>query len=338
VSLLAVCQTPPMPPFPLDGLSDRVIITPEVAEALRAGGPVVALESTIISHGLPRPGNLDIAHQIEDAVRAAGAVPATLAIVDGIVRIGLDEDALGIIAGSDAVTKASVRDLPMVVARGGHGATTVASTAHLAALAGIGVFATGGLGGVHRGASDSFDESADLTTLGCTPITVVCAGVKSILDVCATLERLETLNVTVVGYGTDRFPGFYLADSGHGVPGQVDSPHHVAALMAARQALQLPAAIVVANPLPVDRQVDPGLHARVLTEGLAAAEQAGVAGKDVTPFLLAHFHDATGGESLRANTEIILANAALAGRIAVAAAGADSSDEATTDEATPGAP
>ena len=309
-----------MPGAALVDLPEGIVVAPEVAEALRSGGAVVALESTIISHGLPRPTNLDVARQIEDAVRDQGAVPATIAIVDGAIRIGLDGEALAVVAGSDDVVKASVRDLAVVVAAGGHGATTVASTAELAARVGIGVFATGGLGGVHRGAADSFDESADLTTLGSTPITVVSAGVKSILDVAATLERLETLNVTVVGYGTDQFPGFYLADSGHAVPHRVDSPGEVAAIMAARRTIGSTAALLVANPLPVDRQVDPVLHDRVLTDGLDAATAAGVTGKDVTPFLLAHFHDASGGESLRANTEIILANAALAGRIAVAAA------------------
>lgn len=308
-----------MPGSTLDDLPASVEVAPEVADALRSGGPVVALESTIISHGLPRPTNVDVAHQIEAAVREQGAVPATIAIVDGVVRVGLDETALTVVAGSDDVVKASVRDLAVVVAAGGHGATTVASTSELAALVGIEVFATGGLGGVHRGANESFDESADLTTLGSTPITVVSAGVKSILDVPATLERLETLNVTVVGYRTDRFPGFYLADSGYGVPHRVDSPDEVAAIMAARRELGAGAALLVANPLPVERQVDPALHDEVLAAGLDAAGAAEVTGKDVTPFLLAHFHEASGGESLRANTEIILANAALAGRIAVAA-------------------
>lgn len=308
-----------MPGDPLDHLSDLLVLSPEVAAARRAGGAVVALESTIISHGLPRPTNVEVARQIEAVVRSAGAVPATIAIVDGRVRVGLDPEALEVIAGSDDVVKASVRDVPVVMARGGHGATTVASTAQLAALVGIEVFATGGLGGVHRGASDTFDESADLVTLASTPITVVSAGVKSILDVGATLERLETLSVTVAGYRTDRFPGFYLADSGHPVPARLDTPGEVAAVMAARRALGARGALLLANALPEDRQVDPGLHARVLTEGLAAAEAAGVHGKDVTPFLLAHFHQASGGESLRANTEIILANAALAAEVAVAA-------------------
>lgn len=197
----------------------------------------------------------------------------------------------------------------------------MAATAHIASLVGIGVFATGGLGGVHRGAVDTWDESADLVTLSSTPVTVVSAGVKSILDVTATLERLETLNVAVVGYETDRFPGFYLTDSGHAVDWRVDSTEDVARIMQARRSLDISAALVVVNPLPEDRQVDPALHDRILLEGLAAADAAGVRGKDVTPFLLAHFHDASEGESLRANIEIILANAALAGRIAVADAG-----------------
>lgn len=309
-----------MPVPDLADLPTRIQVAPEVAEALTDGRGVVALESTIISHGLPRPRNLEVAADIEAAVREAGAVPATIAVVDGVVRIGLDDAALAVVAGSDDVVKVSLREVATVVARGGHGATTVASTAHLAALVGIEVFATGGLGGVHRGARDTWDESADLATLGRTAITVVSAGVKSILDVAATLERLESLNVAVLGFGTDRFPGFYLTDSGHAVPWRVDRPEEVAAIMAARRDLGDEAALLVTNPLPADRQVDPALHDRVLRDGLAAAEGAGVRGKDVTPFLLAHFHDASGGESLRANIEIILGNAALAARIAVAAA------------------
>jgi pseudouridine-5'-phosphate glycosidase len=300
-----------------------VIVEPEVAEALSAGRGVVALESTLIAHGLPRPANLRIAHEVEAAVRDAGAVPATIAVVGGEVRVGLDAAALEAVALGESVIKAGVRDLAPAVARGVDAATTVASTAHLAARAGIRVLATGGLGGVHRGARETWDESSDLTTLATTAITVVCAGVKSILDVGATLERLETLNVTVVGYGTDAFPGFYLSDSGHPVAWRVEEPGEVAAIMRARDALGLQArAIVVANPLPADQQLDPALHDRVLAEGLAAAEAAGVAGRDVTPFLLDRFHRGTGGASLEANVRLVLRNAALAGRIAVAAAGA----------------
>src|SRR4051794_14962375 len=298
----------------------RVIVHPEVADALRERRGVVALESTLIAHGLPAPDNLRVAREAEAAVRAAGAVPATIAVVAGAVRIGLDDAALSAIALRDGVIKAGVRDLAPAVARGMDAATTVASTAVLAARAGIGVFATGGLGGVHRGARDTWDESADLTTLAQTGIVVVCAGVKSILDVAATLQRLETLNVTVAGYRTDAFPGFYLADSGHPVPWRVEAPEEVAALMGARESLALGSrAIVVANPLPADEQLDPALHDRVLRESLEAAAAAGIAGRDVTPFLLDRFHRETGGASLDANVRLVLRNAELAGRIAVAA-------------------
>ena len=296
-----------------------------MAEALRDGRGVVALESTLIAHGLPAPDNLRVAREAEAAVRAAGALPATIAVVGGVVRVGLDDAALEAIALGEDVIKAGVRDLAPAVARGIDAATTVASTAHLAARAGIAVFATGGLGGVHRGARESWDESADLTTLAQTGIVVVCAGVKSILDVAATLERLETLNVTVAGFRTDAFPGFYLSDSGHPVPWRVESVDEVAAMMRARDALGLDGrAIVVANPLPRDAQLDSALHDRVLRESLDAAAAAGIAGRDVTPFLLERFHRETGGASLDANVRLVLRNADLAGRIAVAAAGAAS--------------
>jgi pseudouridine-5'-phosphate glycosidase len=297
----------------------RVVVEPEVAEALAAGRAVVALESTIISHGLPRPDNLRIAREIEQAVRDQGAVPATVAIVAGAARIGLDEKALRAIAERDDVVKVSPRDLAVIAARGGFGATTVASTAHLAARAGIQVFATGGLGGVHRGAATTYDESADLSTLARVPTTVVCAGVKSILDVPATLERLESYGIGLVGFGTNSFPGFYLTDSGHPVEHRVDSAEDVAALMLAREQLGTnDTALIVAYPVPVADQLDPALHDRVLREALAAAESAGIHGKEVTPYLLARFHHDTHGASLRVNTTIILRNAGLAARIAVA--------------------
>jgi len=292
-------------------------IAPEVAEALEAGRPVVALESTIISHGLPRPRNLEAAHEAEAAVRSAGAVPATIALVGGEVRIGLDDDALRTIAERDDVVKCGVRDLAVVVARGGYGGTTVAATAHLAARAGIRLFATGGLGGVHHDARDSWDESADLETLARTGIVVVCAGVKSILDVEATLERLETLNVTLLGYQTDSFPGFYVVDSGFPVPWRVDSPSEIADVAHARAELGL-GAIVVANP--IDEPLDQDLHDRVLESGLAAAAEQGIRGKDVTPFLLDHFHRETEGASLEANVRLVLRNATLAAQIACATA------------------
>jgi pseudouridine-5'-phosphate glycosidase len=290
--------------------------THEVSTAIEEGRPVVALESTLIAHGLPRPQNVEIARMIEGAVRDEGAVPATNAIVDGMVRIGLDREALDAIGG-DGVAKCSARDLAVVMARRATGATTVAGTATLAVRAGIGVFATGGLGGVHREARESWDESADLTTLGQTPITVVCAGVKSILDVEATLERLETLNVTLLGYQTDSFPGFYIIESGFPVPWRVDTPSEVADVAHARAELGL-GAIVVANP--IDEPLDQDLHDRVLESGLAAAAEQGVRGKDVTPFLLDHFHRQTDGASLEANVRLVLRNATLAAQIACATA------------------
>jgi pseudouridylate synthase len=298
-----------------------VLIHPEVADALATGRPVVALESTIISHGLPRPDNLRIAGQIEDAVRAGGAVPATVAVVDGQARIGLDDTALARVAGDESVVKVSVRDLATVAALGGVGATTVASTAHLAARAGISIFATGGLGGVHRGAATTWDESADLVTLSRTPVLVVCAGVKSILDVAATLERLETLNIGVLGYRTDRFPGFYRPDSGHGLDWRVDSVEQVAAVLHARAELGTDRfGLVLANPVDPADALDSDLHDRVLASGLAAAASAGVHGKDVTPFLLDWFHRETHGASLATNVALVLSNARLAAEVAVAAA------------------
>jgi pseudouridylate synthase len=297
-------------------------IAPDVADALAGGRPVVALESTLISHGLPRPRNLEVARALEEAVRGGGAMPATIAVLDGEVRVGLDDAALEAVAGREDVVKCGVRDLAPLAARGGNGATTVASTAHLAARAGIGVFATGGLGGVHRGARETWDESADLETLARTGIVVVCAGVKSILDVGATLERLETLGVTVLGYRSDRFAGFYLSDSGHPVPWRVDSPGEVAAVATARRELGTEgSAIVVSNPLPAAEQLDPELHDRVLAAGLAAAEAQGVDGKDATPFLLDYLRRETGGASLEANVRLVLRNAELAGAIAAALAG-----------------
>jgi pseudouridylate synthase len=289
----------------------------EVSEALEGGRPVVALESTIIAHGLPRPENLEIARAIEEIVRQEGAVPATIAVVEGMVRIGLDREGLETIASGDDVAKCSARDLAVVMARRATGATTVAATATLAVRAGISVFATGGIGGVHREARESWDESADLTTLGQCPITVVCAGVKSVLDVEATLERLETLNVTLLGYRTDRFPGFYLADSGFSVPWRVETPEEVADVHHARAELGL-GAILVANP--IEEPLDAELHEKVLRSAIEAAQREGVRGKDITPFLLERFHTETGGASLEANVRLVLRNAALAAQIARAVA------------------
>jgi len=297
-----------------------LIFSDAVREALDTGRPLVALESTIIAHGLPRPRNLEVAAELEDAVREQRATPATIAVLDGEPRIGLTGEQMERVANDPAVVKASLRDLGPVLARGGSAATTVASTAHLAAQAGITVFATGGLGGVHRGATETFDESADIEALADTPIVVVCAGVKSILDIGATLERLESRGVSVLGFRTERFPAFYLSESAFSVPWRVNEPHEIADIVAARAGLKLRQAMVVANPVPVSEQMDPGQHSRVLTEAIASADDAGVRGKDVTPFVLGYFHEHTGGESLRVNIALALQNARLAGRIATAIA------------------
>ena len=291
-------------------------LSEEVSDAIASGIPLVALESTIISHGLPTESSARTAREIEAEVRRAGAVPATIAVVDGVARVGLDDDQLVRVAEDVDVVKASLRDLAMVLATGTTGATTVASTSLLAHRAGIRVFATGGLGGVHRGARETWDESADLGALASLPLTVVCAGVKSILDVPATLERLESLSVAVLGYRTDRFPGFYLRDSGLDVPWRVEGPAEVAAAMARRDALGLPQAIVLANPIATAQEMDRGLHDRTLGTGLLAAREAGVQGKEVTPFLLAWFHDQTHGASLAANVALVRANARLAAEVA----------------------
>jgi pseudouridine-5'-phosphate glycosidase len=296
----------------------RFHTSPEVAEALKSGKPIVALESTIISHGLPRPSNLTVAREVEEIVRSRGAVPATIALLDGVVHIGLTDDQLIDIANRDDIAKASSRDLAIVAAAGKSAATTVAATAHLAVLAGINVFATGGLGGVHRGANETFDESADLTALSQLDITIVCAGVKSILDVAATLERLETLAIGVVGYKTTAFPGFYLTDSGFTIEHQVNSAEDIAAIIAKRTALKTNNGLVVANP--VAKEMDRARHDAILKSGMEGAEKAGIHGKYVTPFLLEHFHTASEGESLKVNIDIIKSNSALAADIAVAAA------------------
>ncbi|MFF1282107.1 pseudouridine-5'-phosphate glycosidase [Streptomyces sp. NPDC058299] len=296
-----------------------LVVSEEVREAIDARRPVVALESTIIAHGLPRPRNLEVARELEEAVRRQDAVPATVAVLDGQPRVGLDERQLERVANEDGIRKLGHRDLPLAVAAGASGATTVSATAQLAALAGIRVFATGGLGGVHREWTLTQDESADLRLLARTRITVVCAGVKSILDVPATLQRLETLGVAVAGFGTDRFPGFYLSDSGHPVDWTLDSPEQVAAVMRAQDALDAPeSALIVANPVPEAEQLDPGLHARVLSDALRACAERGVTGQAVTPFLLDHLVRHTDGASLSANLAAVRGNVRLAARIATA--------------------
>lgn len=287
----------------------------EVAAAIAAKKPIVALESTIISHGLPRPRNLEVAREVEEIIRAVGAVPATIAILDGQIHAGLESDQLERIANEDGVVKASTRDLAVLAATKKSAATTVAATAHIAAMAGIAVFATGGLGGVHRG--DGFDESADLRGLSITPIIIVCAGVKSILNVEATLERLETLAVPVLGYKTNKFPGFYLTESGFEIEHRVESAADVAAIWHQRTAVNTPdSAIVVTNPVKV--QLDKALHDRLLESGLAEADRNHITGKAVTPFLLEYFHRVSEGKSLDVNVEIIKANSQLAAEIAIA--------------------
>jgi pseudouridine-5'-phosphate glycosidase len=298
-------------------MEKAIKLSAEVSAALAAGKPVVALESTIISHGLPRPSNLEVALECERIVREAGAVPATIALLDGKILVGLERAELEAIANRDDISKASIRDLAIVIAQGKSAATTVAATAHIAAIAGIHIFATGGLGGVHRGANESFDESADLTALANVDMTMICAGVKSILDVPATLERLETLAISLVGYKTTAFPGFYLTDSGYTLEHRVDSPAEIAAIIKARKEVgTLSKALVVANP--VVKEMDKTRHDEILKSGLEKAEKQGVVGKNVTPFLLEHFHTTSKGESLAINTEIIKANCLLGAQIAVA--------------------
>ena len=288
-----------------------------VARALKDKSPVVALESTIITHGLPRPKNLEVAVEVEQIVTDAGATPATIAIIDGQIQIGLEPDQLTQIANDENILKASIRDLAIISTQKKSAATTVAATSHIANLAGISLFATGGLGGVHREAWQSWDESADLLALANTPILIVCSGAKSILDVSATLERLETLSVPILGYKTNKFPGFYLTDSGFDLEHRADTPQDIAQIWRARSDVATnDSALIVANP--VGNQMDKALHDQILFDGLAKAKTAGIIGKAVTPFLLEYFHSNSKGESLRVNVEIIKANAALAAQIAVA--------------------
>lgn len=294
-----------------------LVVSEEVSAALERGAPVVALESTIISHGLPRPRNLAAAEEFETILRERGVTPATIAVLDGVAHVGLHARGLRRIAEED-LAKASVRDLPIIQARGGSAATTVAATSHLAALAGIRVFATGGLGGVHRGATDTFDESADLGTLAQTPITVVSAGVKSVLDIAATLERLESLSVPVIGYGTDVFPSFWLRESASTLDWRVDAAAEVAAIMRAQDALGNRQGIVVANPVPADQAWDPDEHDRVLAQALAEADAAHITGKAVTPFLLLRIVELSGGRSLEVNLDLARNNVRVAGDIATA--------------------
>ena len=296
--------------------SSLVEVSPRVSAALAAGEPVVALESTIISHGLPRPDNYAAARRFEEVLENQNVTPATIAVIDGVPKVGLGHEDLKRIAADESVVKVGSRDIAIAMARKVTGGTTVAATSVLAARASLRVFATGGLGGVHRGAAETFDESADLTVLSRTPITVVSAGVKSILDIPATLERLETLGVAVVGYRTSRFPAFWLSDSGYDLDWRVDSPAEIADIMAARDAFGEPSALLVANPLPTALQLDPGVLDDALDEALALAAEQGIRGKAVSPFLLDRIQQATGGASVEVNLAIARGNIELAGQIA----------------------
>jgi pseudouridine-5'-phosphate glycosidase len=294
----------------------RVVLSEKVASALDDGAPVVALESTIITHGLTRPENLRAALEFERTLTDRGAVPATIAMLDGVVHVGLEADHLERLAGTESALKLSARDLPLAMAQRATGGTTVAATAVLASQAGIRVFATGGIGGVHRHADTTFDESADLAILASRRITVVSAGVKSILNIPATLERLETLSVIVLVFGTHRFPAFWLTDSGHTVDSRVSTPDEVAEVMQAADALALPGGILVANPLPESAQLDPALHDRLLAEALDAADASSIRGAAITPFLLEYIHEHTGRTSVDVNLEIVRGNCRLAAEIA----------------------
>jgi pseudouridine-5'-phosphate glycosidase len=299
-------------------MSSQVEVSPAVREALRDGGPVVALESTILTHGLPRPDNYEAARSFEAILTDAGVTPATIAIIDGVPKVGLTAAEVERVAADESAVKVSARDIGIAMARKVTGGTTVAATSVLAAKAGVRVFATGGLGGVHRGAAETFDESADLTTLARTPVTVVSAGVKAILDIPATLERLETLSVAVVGYRTSRFPAFWLADSGCDLDWRVDSAAEIADIMVARDALGDQAALLVANPLPASEQLDPAVLQAALASALADADAAGIRGKEVSPFLLDHILRVTGGASLEVNLRLARGNIALAAQISQA--------------------
>ena len=299
-------------------MNDQIQLTDEVASALSENRPVVALESTIISHGMPYPRNVEMAREVEAIVRSEGAVPATIAVLDGIPRVGLSDDDLELLGSDPDVLKVSVRDLPYVVARRLHGATTVAATMRLASLAGVRVFVTGGLGGVHRGAAQSFDISADLTELGQTSVAVVSAGVKSILDIGLTLETLETLGVPVLVDGADEFPSFYSRSSGFAAPMRVDGPEETAAVLRAKWSLGLPGGVVIAHPIPVEDEIPADEIGGIIDQALADAARLGVTGKDITPYLLGRIVEITDGASLTANIALVKSNARFGAALAVA--------------------
>ncbi|GAB3127458.1 pseudouridine-5'-phosphate glycosidase [Glaciibacter psychrotolerans] len=298
--------------------SPVIHVSQEVQDAVRDGRPVVALESTIFTHGLPRPRNLEVALEAEASLRAQGVVPATIGLFDGVPTVGLTTEQITILSKTDNIDKVSLRDLPVIHALGRHGGTTVAATAFLAHEAGVKVFSTGGLGGVHHGAAESFDESADMTTLAQVPIIVISAGVKSILDIPATLERFETLNIPVIGYGTTHYPGFYVSDSGFTIGYAVNTPDEVAAVVKARDALGLPQSVLLANPVATDKQLPPEQLDDILARAWAEAEKQGISGNASTPFLLDFIQRDTKGVSLDVNVEVYRGNVALGGLVAAA--------------------
>lgn len=293
-------------------------VSPEVAEAIKSGKGVVALESTIISHGMPYPKNVETALEVERIVREHGAVPATIAILGGKLKVGLSKDEIEYLGKAENVIKTSRRDIPFIVAKGLDGATTVASTMILAALAGVKIFATGGIGGVHRGAQESFDISADLQELAHTNVAVICAGAKSILDIGLTLEYLETNGVPVVGYQTDELPAFYTRKSGFGVDYRVDSPEELASALKAKWDLGLSGGMVIANPIPEAYEMDFDVINGAINLAVEEAEAKGIKGKESTPFLLARVKEITGGDSLESNIQLVYNNARVAAQLAVA--------------------
>ena len=298
-------------------LKNYLDIAPEVKSAVEAGKPVVALESTILSHGMPYPENLTFAAEVERIIRAEGAIPATMAIIDGRMKVGLSAGELELMCKGENVAKVSRRDLPILLATGGTGATTVASTMILASLAGIPVFATGGIGGVHRGATTTMDISADLQELAHTPVAVVCAGAKMILDIGLTLEYLETMGVPVLGYNTDQPPAFYCSKSGFGVDYTAKSAVEIAKIARTKWDLGLAGGMLIGNPVPEEYALDFDEMSAVIDKALAAAEKDHVHGKNITPYLLAHIVEYTGGKSLATNIQLAYNNARLAAKVAV---------------------
>ena len=293
-------------------------VSQEVQDAVRENRPVVALESTIFTHGLPRPRNLEVALEAEAGLRAQGVTPATIGVFNGVPTVGLSTEQITTLSNTDDIAKVSLRDLPVVLALGKHGGTTVAATAFLAHHAGIQVFSTGGLGGVHHGAAETFDESADMTTLAQVPILVISAGVKSILDIPATLERFETLNIPVIGYGTTRYPGFYVTDSGYSIGYAVHTPDEVATILKARDQLGLPQSVLLANPVAADKQLPPEQLDDILARAWAEADRQGISGNASTPFLLDFIQRDTKGVSLDVNVEVYRGNVNLGGLVAAA--------------------